>query len=606
MENKDNNQNKRATTGIDADGNMQVRSSGRAPIQRTTARTAGTGGTAKGAKKAARRAPAVKGRQAQSAPKRDEGVEYSFANSALFNNGAKPRSTDATALSEARKARTDGTPVQSTDTRVMSAPRRPRPTDGTKVMPALGGKQGIKRRPTRPAKGSAAQGTQSAQGAQGASGAGTVPAQTPVAVKNYNPPRRPASIAGGNGEVSKARPDSATRVTPAVRKKPEKETPIDIAAQSISKFSGAIAAMNSVTRALIYIAGVMLVSVLLSVIIITNCNDIFAFVKSDEQYTITIESGTDLADLADQLKEMGVIEHKNTFKIYIKYRGKESDAYTPGTYTVSPSMSYDQIISAITPKKERVSVSITVPEGYMTDQIIELFVSKGIGTREGFEDVIANADLSEYWFVNELPANADRYYRLEGYLFPDTYYFYTDMSELTIIKKFLDNFEKKFEEEYKQAAQGKGFTVDEIITLASIIQAEGKERIVSVPDADGKNSSSYLDYELISSVFKNRLSLRNPMKLQSDATTLFAFKMDKTGDEKVTGSNKYYENPYNTYNIDGLPPGAICNPGLNAISFALWSQSSEFYYFVSDEKGNTYFAEDLSGHEANVAAIGDE
>lgn len=603
MENKDNNQNKRATTGIDADGNMQVRSSGRAPIQRTPARAPGAGGMQKSAKKAPRRAPAVKGRQPQSAQKRDEGVEYSFANSALFNNGAKPRSTDATAVSEARKARTDGTPIQSTDTRVMPAgsPRRPRPTDGTKVMPAVGGRTGERRRPTRPVKGSVA------GGAPVSGGTGAEPAQTPASAVNENPSRRPGGAAGGKAEGGKARPDgSATRVTPAVRKKPEKETPMDIAAQGISKVSGAISAMNSVTRALIYIACVMLVSVLLSVIIITNCNDIFAFVKSDEQYTITIESGTDLADLADQLKELGVIEHKNTFKIYIKYRGKESDAYTPGTYTVSPSMSYDQIISAITPKKERVSVSITVPEGYMTDQIIELFVSKGIGTREGFEDVIANADLSEYWFVNELPANADRYYRLEGYLFPDTYYFYTDMSELTIIKKFLDNFEKKFEEEYKQAAEGKGFTVDEIITLASIIQAEGKERIVSVPDEDGKSSSSYLDYELISSVFKNRLALRNPMKLQSDATTLFAFKMDKTGDEKVTGSNKYYENPYNTYNIDGLPPGAICNPGLNAISFALWSQSSEFYYFVSDEKGNTYFAEDLSQHEANVAMVGEE
>ena len=100
------------------------------------------------------------------------------------------------------------------------------------------------------------------------------------------------------------------------------------------------------------------------------------------------------------------------------------------------------------------------------------------------------------------------------------------------------------------------------------------------------------------------------MRLQSDATTLFALKMDKTGEDKVTGSNKNYKNPYNTYEIEGLPPGAICNPGLNAVSFALWpdddATTRQLYYFVSDAKGVTHFSKTLKEHEEITARINAE
>lgn len=393
----------------------------------------------------------------------------------------------------------------------------------------------------------------------------------------------------------------STRVTPKV-KAPRRER--SGKGQGVGALFGAIGALNSVTRALIYIACVILTSVVLSATIITNCNDIFAFVKPDRECEITIEPGTNLSALASQLKRAGIIEHKNTFRMYIQYRHKDSDAYTPGTYTVSSSMNYDQIIAAITPKAEREMVSITIPEGYTVTDIIDLLVEKKIGakhTREAYEEVIANGDFSDYWFVAELPSDPVRYYRLEGYLFPDTYYFYTDMTEKTVISKFLDNFDRKYSEKFRTAAQAKGYTTDQLVTLASIIQAEGKERIVTISNegANGEEDvTSTVDYGLISSVFHNRLSLKNPMRLQSDATTLFALKMDKTGQDKVTGENKYYNNPYNTYNINGLPPGAICNPGLNALSFALEPDNSPYYYFVADSKGNTHFSVTLDEHNA--------
>ncbi len=383
--------------------------------------------------------------------------------------------------------------------------------------------------------------------------------------------------------------------------------------------------MNSISRAFIYIAAVLVSSVILSMIIITNANDIFAFVKSDEQMEIKIEEGTDLNVLAKQLKSMGVIKHKNTFKMYIKYRGKDtvkydgenSDTYIPGTYIVSPSMNYDQIIAAITPVTARESVVVTIPEGFTVDDIIELFVSKFPDTtRQHFVEVIQNYDFDTYWFIKELPKNTDKIYRLEGYLFPDTYYFYTDMTEETIISKLLDNFEKKYSSEYRARATELGYTTDQVVTLASIIQAEGKERIITVSSDDSERT--YVDYELISGVFSNRMAYG--MKFQSDATTAYAVDMTmahsangnsydlgtyvEPGEYKISDyTNANYEHPYNTYYVSSFPPGGICNPGLNAIAFALWFDRSSYLYFASDSSGNTYFSESLTEHNQIVATL---
>jgi len=418
---------------------------------------------------------------------------------------------------------------------------------------------------------------------------------------------------------------SATRVSPAVKeeilgrpRRAMRKTPEEEGKTAKNKVISSFSAMNSLTKSLIYIACVMVVSIILSVVIITNANDIFAFVKDEKTVSLEIAPGTDLDDLAEMLKDEGIIEHKNTFKFFIKFRNKASDSYSPGTYTVSSTMSYDQIISAITPRIEREMIRITVPEGYSVDEIIDLFVEKGIGEREKYVDVINNGDFSGYWFVNELPEDPNRYYRLEGYLFPDTYYFYTDMSEDTVIRKFLDNFESKLTKKYREAIAAsinpmtdKPYTVDEIVTLASIIQAEGKERSVVLTSEDGKSSGNYIDYGLISGVFFNRMSLGNPMRLQSDVTTAYALMTEGKADAKLSDyTNPEYTNPYNTYAHKGLPPGAVCNPGLNAISFAMepdrLTGEHYFLYFCADAKGNTHFFKTEEEHNAFVAKLKQE
>ena len=121
------------------------------------------------------------------------------------------------------------------------------------------------------------------------------------------------------------------------------------------------------------------------------------------------------------------------------------------------------------------TVDVTIPEGYTTDEIIDLFVNQyGIGTREGFVDVIQNYDF-DYWFIDELEQNGrmeNRVYRLDGYLFPDTYQFYTSTSEVTVIGKMLKRFSQIFTKEYRNQCAEFGYSVDEMITLASMIEKE--------------------------------------------------------------------------------------------------------------------------------------
>ena len=221
------------------------------------------------------------------------------------------------------------------------------------------------------------------------------------------------------------------------------------------------------------------------------------------------------------------------------------------------------------------------------DDIIDLFVNeKGIGTREGFIDAIQNGEY-DYWFVNELTnTNPNRKYRLEGYLYPDTYYVYKESEETSIINKMLANFHSKFSIEYKQECEKSGMTVDEVINFASLIQMEAKYTT---------------DYSMVSSVFHNRLnSSYYDRKLESCATIQYILPERK---ERITNDDTLIDNPYNTYRYPGLPPGPISNPTLKAIRAALYPEQSNYYFFVNDIEGNLLFAKTFAEHNANKAKV---
>ncbi|MBP3918612.1 MAG: endolytic transglycosylase MltG [Clostridia bacterium] len=341
-------------------------------------------------------------------------------------------------------------------------------------------------------------------------------------------------------------------------------------------------AITSLLKGIVYIVSVLVISIFASWAVIEVGNDVFAFVKDDEVVSVVIEEDMTAKDVAQMLYKNGIIKYPTMYELYVRLK-KESTDYLVGEYEISPSMNYGDINDTFTYiANTREQVVITIPEGYTVDQIIDLMLKNGIGTREGFVDAINNYEFTDFRFLEEMKTlDPDRKYRLEGYLFPDTYYFFKDSSEVAVIYKFLQNFDKKITDAYYERAAQLGMSIDEIITLSSMIQAEGL---------------SLTDFENISSVFHNRLN--NPRlfpQLQSDATLQYILDKRKVS---LTASDLLIDSKYNSYLYAGLPPGAICNPGMDAINCALYPAETDYYYFLADGKGNTYFSKTNEEHEA--------
>ena len=343
----------------------------------------------------------------------------------------------------------------------------------------------------------------------------------------------------------------------------------------------------SAIKAVIYIVAVLVISISASVFIILVGNDVFAFVKSDEVVEVTIPEDADVGDIASILHDSNIIKYPTIFKMYA---GDEHSGFVAGKYNVPSNLDYDDLLAAFKPQKDEGTSWVTIPEGFTTDEIINLMVETGIGTKEGYIDVINNYDF-DYWFVKEIPSDwkeRGRIYRLDGYLFPDTYEFYNESSERAVIEKFLARFNVIFGKKYREAADTMGMSVDELVIIASMVEKEA-----------GKAA----DYHLVSSVFHNRLKSQYFPKLESDATALYAIHHD-TGERPtdVTGEHMKYETPYNTYLYEGLPPGAIANPSASSINAAITPEKTNYYYFVSDGY-STYFAKTNDEHNRNKAMV---
>ena len=343
----------------------------------------------------------------------------------------------------------------------------------------------------------------------------------------------------------------------------------------------------SVVKAVIYMIFVVVTSIFLAVAVIMVGNDVFAFVKTDSAIPVTIPEYATLNDVIDILYQNGVIEYPKVFRLYAQLK-KDNGKFVAGDYTVSPVMNYDELLDEFKEKPKLGTVRITFPEGYTTDEIIDLMVSYGIGTREGYEDVIQNYDF-DYWFIDELEeggVSKDRFYRLDGYLFPDTYDFYNASSEATVINKMLRRFDQLFTDEHRRLCKEMGYSVDEILTIASLIE---------------KEAGSAAEFFNVSSVFHNRLKAKSYFpRLESDATIVYAIQHETGERPQLKDTN--YDSPYNTYLHEGLPPGPIANPSASAILAALSPAKTNYYYFVSDGS-KTYFSETKEQHNQYIEAI---
>ena len=228
--------------------------------------------------------------------------------------------------------------------------------------------------------------------------------------------------------------------------------------------------------------------------------------------------------------------------------------------------------------------SITIPEGYTLARIGMLLEQKEICTADAFIAASQNGDFSEFPLVAQQNSDSGRCFKLEGYLFPDTYEIYSSDPPDAIIRKILTHTEQKISGGMRTKIKESGYSVDEIITLASIIE---------------KEAFGYDQMPNISSVLHNRLD--SNMKLQCDVTINYVEGAIKPF---IAGDKNRYNSAYNTYKCDGLPAGAVCNPGLDAIKAALDPADTDYFYFITDANQKYYYAETWEEHLENLEKAG--
>lgn len=324
------------------------------------------------------------------------------------------------------------------------------------------------------------------------------------------------------------------------------------------------------------------VAIFLAFFAIESANDLFGLNQEDRQIEVVITDKMSSSQIVNELEKKGVITQELTFKLYAMLGGSSSK-FQAGTYLLNSNMSYDEIIIALkTGDSVKTVVKVTFYEGMSMREIANLLEEKEVCSAQEFLEFMDTASF-EYDFEQKLPKDDKRFRKYEGYLFPDTYEFYVGESPSRVAKRFLSNFENKITDELNAKMKNMNLTLDQTITLASIIQEEA-----SAPEQMAN----------VSSVFHNRMASEGTFpRLESDVTIFYVEKDIKPYLDK---HNQPMYDAYNTYVCEGLPVGPICNPGMDAIEAALNPADTNYLFFVTDKSGKFYFAETADEHYRNV------
>ncbi len=293
----------------------------------------------------------------------------------------------------------------------------------------------------------------------------------------------------------------------------------------------------------------------------------------DEQYslagqTFVVKKGESLSSVAFRLQDEGLIRSGAAFKLLGRMQDLE-DKIQAGSFRLKPSQSLEEIIDFLTQGTQ--DIWLTFPEGWRKEEFARRLASN-----------LANFDQEE--FLN-LAANH------EGELFPDTYLLPREASASAVFQFLENNFQKRFDEDLVKQANQAGLSQKEVLILASLVEREAKH--------GG-------DRALVAGILLKRLEANWP--LQVDATLQYALAEKRCLPTSVdcdwwvtpTATDKKIDSPYNTYIYKGLPPTPICNPGLSAIEAVISPQDSEYWFYLSDLKGNMHYSQTVEEHNANI------
>ena len=352
-------------------------------------------------------------------------------------------------------------------------------------------------------------------------------------------------------------------------------------------------------------AGKILLVVLLLLLLAAGAAVRFAYneihgngAPGSTEVTVSIPQGSGVAAIANKLKDAGVIRSAYLFRWYVGEKGAAAKLQY-GDFELTTGSSYDALISTLSQYAKAETVRVTIPEGTTAIAIAQKMESAGLCTAEEFLKEANEGDFSTYTFWQYVPEDKDapnRFMKCEGYLFPETYEFLKDDTVHNYVATFYAQFDAQFTKEMYAALKKQGMTLPELVTLASFVQEEA-----------GNSQDSN-----VAQVFRNRLAEGSPYPMLQSNTSSH-IQSDADNNYLWNWVAPYYggwddipENilaAYDTYSCTGLPAGPISNPGLAAIKAALEPQPDEeakdAYFFVTDLKGNYYYAHTLAEHNAN-------
>ena len=343
---------------------------------------------------------------------------------------------------------------------------------------------------------------------------------------------------------------------------------------------------------------VIVLSMVVSIYAILCMNDILAITKTKSSVTVSFNQQVESSNEAiDAFADHGLIQCKNFCKLFIKLRDKMFSSnklggpFDAGVYYLNGKMGLEGMLMTL--KGDNTSgetVTLTFPEGYSVPEIINKLSENDVCDKQALISVIQSTDFT-YSMVADLKAQDSVPYRLEGFLFPDTYEFYIDESASSTIKKFIKNGEEKYTEKYRKRAKELGLTDYQVITIASIIQKEA---------ANDEQMAT------ISAVIHNRLedTVNFPTLGCQSTADYITNKVKPALTSTSAHTADYYMAYYNTNNsstVVGLPAGPICNPGQKAINAALYPSKLDAKFFFHDTKGKLYTAKTYSEFKSKVA-----
>ena len=305
---------------------------------------------------------------------------------------------------------------------------------------------------------------------------------------------------------------------------------------------------------------------------------------SNEPVNVTVQQGENPATIAKKLERAGIIRSAEHFGVLAGLMGVESQL-NAGEYELTRGMPTTVVIDRLRRSVTLPQFVLTIPEGWRLEQIGEHLERKGIASVADFQAALAATDYNAP-FLAQRPPGAS----LEGYLFPDTYFFTVKATAHDIVARLLATFNEKFPPELQQQAMSHGLSLHQVVTLASIVEREAQ-----VP----------AERPIIASVYLNRI--KQGMPLQADPTTQYALAADPASVAKygwwkrdLTLDDLKIRSPYNTYVVNGLPPGPIANPGEASLRAVAQPAQTDYLFFVAKPDGSHAFSRSLDEHNRNV------